>query len=330
MHARPPGASSRSHVAKNGVHSFSPTASSISMDATFVNVPSSSRKSRSTTSIRLREAGVRGALPGELRLRRRDRHRGDACSELARRGQRERAPAAADLEDVVVRAELESLAHPAQLAPLSVRERLVVVLEDRARVGHGLVQEEREEVVAEVVVGLDVPARREQSRAAVEPRPRLREATPPGMALGARAGVAQEQLEQRHEIVRVPLARLERLAERELGASRDAVEQVPVVDPHERLRPRPVAPLGAVGQPQDERSAMDPGQHALEHRHRDAPDGGRPALPTRGRSRSTVVNCRTDPFPGSNGGLWWNGTRLSQSFAAFQWMSAVTCAGMSG
>ena len=96
---------------------------------------------------------------------------------------------------MVVGAELEALAHPAQLAPLRVRERFVALLEDRARVGHGLVQEEREEVVAEVVVGLDVPARREKSRAAVEPRPCLREPTPPRVALGARPGVAQEQLE---------------------------------------------------------------------------------------------------------------------------------------
>ena len=66
MQARPPGASSRSQAAKNGRQSCSPTASSISIDAIFVNVPSSSRKSRSTTSIAVGEAGGRDPLAREL------------------------------------------------------------------------------------------------------------------------------------------------------------------------------------------------------------------------------------------------------------------------
>ena len=72
---------------------------------------------------------------------------------------REAPPAAADLEHVVVGAELELLADAAAASALGVRERLVVALEDRARVGHRLVEEEREEVVAEVVVVGDVAPR---------------------------------------------------------------------------------------------------------------------------------------------------------------------------
>ena len=48
-----------------------------------------------------------------------------------------------------------------------------------------------------------------------------------------------------------------------------------------------------------------------------------------GGERSTLI-ARTDPSPGSNGGLWWNGTRFSQSRTACQWISAVTCMGISG
>ena len=36
------------------------------------------------------------------------------------------------------------------------------------------------------------------------------------------------------------------------------------------------------------------------------------------------------PFPGTNGGLWWNGTRFSQSLSACQWMSPITWIGISG
>ena len=45
-----------------------------------------------------------------------------------------------------------SVADPPQLAELRLVERLVAVLEDGARVGHRLVEEELEELVAEVVV----------------------------------------------------------------------------------------------------------------------------------------------------------------------------------
>ena len=38
----------------------------------------------------------------------------------------------------------------------------------------------------------------------------------------------------------------------------------------------------------------------------------------------------TDPVPGTNGGLWWNGTRFTKSLTACQWISAITCTGISG
>ena len=60
------------------------------------------------------------------------------------------------------------------LRQLCVGERLVPVLEDGARVRHRLVEEEREEVVAEVVVVANVPCGGEEAVAAVGPRPQPR------------------------------------------------------------------------------------------------------------------------------------------------------------
>ena len=84
---------------------------------------------------------------------------GDARAVLAGSHGREAPPAAADLEHVIAGAELELLADAAELAQLGILERLVVALEERAGVRHRLVQEEREQVVAEVVVVFDVPPR---------------------------------------------------------------------------------------------------------------------------------------------------------------------------
>ena len=97
-----------------------------------------------------------------------------------------------------------------------------------------------------------------------------------------------------------------------------------------RLRARAVASLRSVGQPQDERSALDSGKHPLEDGLRDPADARGPYLPAAREVAVDGRHCRTDPFPGSKGGLWWKGTRFSQSFAAFQWMSVVTWSGMIG
>ena len=68
-------------------------------------------------------------------------------------------------------------------------------------------------------------------------------------------------------------------------------------------------------------------ERALEDRDRDALEQrGRAA----GRLGAHVAHVRTDPSPGMNGGLWWNGTRFSQSRSACQWISAITCSGISG
>ena len=66
------------------------------------------------------------------------------------------APAGADLEHVVRRAELELATDEVELGARSVGEGHVRALEQRARVHHGLVEHQPEEIVAEIVVRGDV------------------------------------------------------------------------------------------------------------------------------------------------------------------------------
>src|SRR4051812_22159166 len=146
------------------------------------------------------------------------------------------------------------------------------------------------------------------------------------MTVGGHVGVQQEELEQADEIVGVPLLRSVRLAEPELPARRKPAEEGAVVDrePHRRAVAEP-ADVSA-GRFHFECPALETCERAFEHRHRGALEEA--ALP-RGRLCANAHE-RTLPSPCTNGGLWWNGTRLSQSRTACQWMSAVTCSGMSG
>ena len=105
------------------------------------------------------QPGRADALAGQVVLLARDRDRRHPAAELAGRVQREAAPARADLEDVLAAGQARVLGDDPVLVALRVGERLVGRREDRARVGHRLVEEQPVEVVAEVVVGGDVAAR---------------------------------------------------------------------------------------------------------------------------------------------------------------------------
>ena len=163
------------------------------------------------------EAGRRDALAGELELLLGERDAGDPRPVLAGRHQREAAPAAADLEHVVAGAQAQLVADRAQLPLLCLLER-VALLPERAGVGHRLVEEEPVEVVAEVVVVLDVRPglaqalpRGEVGAVAVEPRePR---AGAPGLE------VAHDERDQAGQVVGVPVAGGVGLAEAEARAS---------------------------------------------------------------------------------------------------------------
>ena len=102
---------------------------------------------------------MRLAREGELRAR--DRDAGHAAAARARRVPREAAPAAADLEQVVAGGDAErgrACARTWPPGPLEARRHAASV-NRRARVGHRAVQPQRVEVVAEVVVRVDVLAR---------------------------------------------------------------------------------------------------------------------------------------------------------------------------
>ncbi len=82
----------------------------------------------------------------------------------------------------------------------------------------------------------------------------------------------------------------------------------------------------AAGELDLERASLEAGERALEH-------GGCSALEQAvagGDGLGAHAHVRTLPSPGTNGGLWWNGTRLSQSRSASKWMSAITCSGCNG
>ena len=68
---------------------------------------------------------------------------------------REAAPAAADVQHAHARLQLELARDQIELRALGLLERLRAPREDRAAVGHRLVEEQREELVADVVVVAD-------------------------------------------------------------------------------------------------------------------------------------------------------------------------------
>ena len=170
------------------------------------------------------------SLSRERRLFRGDRQAGHAAAVLGRGEAREAAPAAADLEHAILLDQPQPLADPPVLAPLGIRERLVGVLEDGARVGHRLVEHQLEEVVAEVVVVGDVAARAKEAVPPVQAWPRLEEPSPARVPVGRRRRIPEQQLEQRHEVVAVPFAGRVRLADAELPARRDPPEEGVVVN----------------------------------------------------------------------------------------------------
>ena len=139
------------------------------------------------------DAGGGDLLAGQLGLGRRDRRADDLRAVLAGGVDRKTPPAAPDVQDLHPRLEPELRGDELQLGPLRLGERLGAPGEDGAAVGHRLVEEQGEEVVADVVVVADGL----------------------GVALDAVEFPAQEQLEARP--VRQP-ARRRRKHERQAQA----------------------------------------------------------------------------------------------------------------
>src|SRR5581483_3520575 len=208
-------------------------------------------------------------------------------------------PAAADLEHVVLRPELERRTEPLVLRSLRGFERLTLVLEDGARVRHRRVEHEREQLVTEVVVVRDVAPRAHEPVAPVQAGTQLEQPAHAGVPHPRGAGILEQELEQRDEVVALPLTCCIRLAEAELAARREAPEERAPADVEPDGRAPAEPPDGAVRERHFERSALELGERMLE-------DADRRALEqaaARSRLDADSAHGLTEPSPATNGGL---------------------------
>ena len=152
-------------------------------------------------------------------------------------------------------------------------------LEDRARVGPRGIEEQRVEVVAQVVVVLDVALGAAAGRSARGRRGRRRwspVSAAPGRLVRAALGRDRQDLQQPHQVVGAPVAGDVRLAHRQAPARGQPAPQVARRDRHLHVRPRrrvAAAAHRAVGQP-----------------HRDAARAPGGPAPTARRARATGVS----------------------------------------
>ena len=221
---------------------------------------------------------------------RRGRH---AAAVARRRPHGEPAPPAADLEHVIGGRELQRPADAIDLLGLRLLERIGGRLEVAARIHQQLgVEEQAEELVAEVVVPVDVPAAagRGSCRAGgARCRPPAGAARPRrGSGPSSNATVAQHQPRQRHQIRRRPVAVHEGLADADVAAGERAQEEPLVVDDQRRIQAVAIARTGTCGPgtpavsvppfmpPRPERNARPrPLRH---HAHRSITESVRPAV----------------------------------------------------
>src|SRR5579862_6784856 len=119
------------------------------------------------------------------------------------------------------------------------------------------------------------------------------------MAGCGRIRIAEQQLEQCDEVVRVPLAGGIRLADAELAAQRDAREKRSVVNRQAHGGSLTEPPALTTRQLDLERTAVEPGEGATQQSEGDALQ--RTTL--NGCRRGANAHPRTLPRPGTNRGL---------------------------
>ena len=152
---------------------------------------------------------------------------------------REAAPAAADVEHPLARLQSQLRAHELELGLLGLLERLRPSREDRAAVGQRLAEEQREEVVGDVVVVADgAGVALDAVAPAAWPQLRRRDAGRPRDAGGPRGGEREsraraavearrlplgQQLQRGVEVVHVEVPRHVRAAEAELTRGAQSV-----------------------------------------------------------------------------------------------------------
>ncbi len=182
----------------------------------------------------------------------------------------ERAPAATDLQHLIARSHVEKRDRAVELRDLSLLQRLGGAAIERGRIVHPLVEPAFVEVIAEVVMGLDISAaapRRVGACGVVQAhgQPAERQALPGGLKRGL---VALETVEQRHKIRGRPIAIHIGLGKPDIAAHDHAPERAPAleIEPGVRTRTRAVMLyLPAQRQRDRQRAGVEGAQQAPEH-----------------------------------------------------------------
>ena len=138
--------------------------------------------------------------------------------------------------------------------------------------------------------------------------------------------VAHDERDQAGQVVGVPVAGGVRLAEAETWGAGEPAEDVVRRNGHDDGVARPGAIHAPAREPQLERAVLEPAESPDRRALGDASTD--PAAC--GKLTQHLGHRFTDPSPGTNVGLWKNGTRFSQSLAACTWIRTVTCSGISG
>ena len=155
------------------------------------------------------QSGARQARGSEAQLLRRKGEAGDMHAELARGDFRESAPAAADFQQPVTRFRIQAPQDTTVLGGLRrFQGSRMTGVEQRAGICHGRIEPEPVEIVAQVVMGLDILARAGAGIAVEQVPDPIQGIADKGSVdrpLKRRA-VAAEQLDQRRRIVDMPAA----------------------------------------------------------------------------------------------------------------------------
>jgi hypothetical protein len=196
-----------------------------------------------------------------------DRRGGHAATVLARCMARESAPPAADLQDTVARTEIQHATETIDLPGLGALEGVAVRLEIRRRVHlQRGVEKQAEELVAEVVVMMDVTPAPGARVVAGSPRRGSHDAPErPGEAALAieHVTVPQGQPGDGYEVRRRPVAVHVRLAHADVRAGQRAAEEARVVDDDRTGQIRRTAvPVRARGTLHDELAVAQTSQAA--------------------------------------------------------------------
>ena len=150
-----------------------------------------------------------------------------------------------------------------------------------------------------------------------------------GQPRGRLLRVSDKELEDAGRIVRVPVPRHVCLSQPDRAAKRDPAEEVVTVDAHAKGLAAPEAAHAAVGERDVERAALQALQRPEDGVLRGPRDpSGRSDAGSKLALRD--AHRRTEPTPGTNGGLRWNGVRFASRRSAWRWMCAITCTGSSG